>query len=57
MYDLQIVDVSKELIESSCDRLKPIAFTEDFENDYVIDTMNLGTSLFELYLLMQQMTS
>ena len=53
----KVAEVCKDLVESTCDKLKPIIYNENSaENDYVNDTMTIGTSLFELYLLLKQMT-
>ena len=42
-----------ELIESSCDKLRPVIY-ENANNDYVDETITTGTTLFELYLALQQ---
>ena len=45
----------QEIVESTCDKLRPIIFSETVENDYVNDTLTIGTSLFELYLSLQRL--
>ena len=55
VYQKEVADVARELIESTSEKLKPIVFTEQPENEYVSDTLTIGTSLFELYLMLQQM--
>ena len=52
IYEKQLTEASHELIETSCDKLRPVIFGSD--NDYVDDTMTTGTTLFELYLALQQ---
>ena len=57
VYEKEVNSVCRELVETTCDKLKPIIYSESSaENDYVNDTMTIGTSLFELYLLLKQMT-
>ncbi len=52
---LQISVIARELIESSSKELRPLVFTEDSESEEVRNTINVGTSLFELYLALQQL--
>ena len=48
-----IFKATHELIESSCDKLRPVIY-ENANNDYVDETITTGTTLFELYLALQQ---
>ncbi|TRY76437.1 hypothetical protein TCAL_00056 [Tigriopus californicus] len=57
VYQNELVEVAKDLVESTCDKLRPIIFSENSDNNYVSDTLAIGTSLFELYLALQQMAA
>lgn len=50
-----MTNVAKELVESTSEDLKPIVFKENEESEHVNNTLAIGTSLFELYLSLQQM--
>ena len=52
-FFFQLTEVSREIIETTCDKLKPVIFVENSSNDYVNDTLAIGTALFELYLALQ----
>jgi len=41
------------MVETTCDKLKPVIFVENSANDYVNDTLAIGTALFELYISLQ----
>ena len=52
----------REIVVSTCERLRPIAYSQSSEEDEeeraaVAETVNVGTSLFELYLSLQHMAS
>ncbi len=53
IYEKQLTAAARDLIETSCDKLRPVIFGNN-DNDYVDDTMTTGTTLFELYLALQQ---
>ena len=57
------------MVVSTCERLRPIVYSqaaeeeeggddhEDIERAAIAETINVGTSLFELYLSLQHMAS
>ena len=47
-----MTEAARDLVETSCEKLRPVIFGSD--SDYVEDTMATGTTLFELYLALQQ---
>ena len=52
----------REIVVSTCERLRPIAYSSSAEEDEderaaVAETVNVGTSLFELYLSLQHMAT
>ncbi len=53
IYERELTGLAHELTETTCDKLKPVVFKADANNDYVNDTMAVGTGLFELYLALQ----
>ena len=58
-------DLNREMVVSTCERLRPIVYSQaveeaaDNEDERVAiaETINVGTSLFELYLSLQHMAS
>ena len=52
IYEKQLTEAARELIETSCEKLRPVVFGST--NDCVDETMATGTTLFELYLALQQ---
>ena len=53
IYEKQLTEAARDLVETSCDKLRPVIFASQ-KNDYVDDTMTTGTTLFELYLSLQE---
>ena len=53
IYEKQLTVAVRDLIETSCEKLRPVIFGNE-NNDFVEDTMTTGTTLFELYLSLQQ---
>ena len=53
IYEKQLTEAARDLVETSCDKLKPVIFGNN-NTDYVDDTITTGTTLFELYLALQQ---
>ena len=59
------VDPNREMVVSTCERLRPIVYSQaveeapdnEDERAAIAETINVGTSLFELYLSMQHMAS
>ena len=53
------------MVVSTCERLRPIAYSQAVEDSVdsederaaIAETINVGTSLFELYLSLQHMAS
>lgn len=55
IYQSKITQEAKEIIQEACQKLRPISYSEDSENCYYVnETLTIGTSLFELYLILQQ---
>ncbi|XP_040580539.1 protein unc-13 homolog 4B [Lepeophtheirus salmonis] len=55
VYEEKIIKLCSPLVEETCGQLKPLIFSEDDgESEYINDTLNLGTNLFELYLALQR---
>jgi hypothetical protein len=52
IYEKQLTEAARELVETTCDKLKPVIY-ESNNNDYVEDTIAIGTALFEAYLNLQ----
>lgn len=56
-YEKQVISLTKNFVEETCDQLRPVIFTErDNDNDYINNTMTIGTGLFELYLALQHLS-
>lgn len=55
-YERQLVELCRDFIEETCDKLRPVIFSEiDTDKDYINNSMAIGTGLFELYLALQSM--
>ena len=62
VYEREVTNEAREMVVSTCERLRPIAYSQSAEEDEeeraaVTETVNVGTSLFELYLSLQHMAS
>ncbi|XP_071447692.1 protein unc-13 homolog 4B isoform X2 [Hetaerina americana] len=55
VYDYELSEISKPVVNDVCWKLKPLRFSDDPE-DAMNDTehLQMGTSLFELYLILQR---
>jgi len=53
-YERQLVELCRDFIEETCDKLRPVIFSEmDNDKEYINNSMAIGTGLFELYLALQ----
>ena len=63
VYEREVTNEAREMVVSTCERLRPIAYSQSAEEEdeeeraAVTETVNVGTSLFELYLSLQHMAS
>jgi len=54
IYEAQLGEVCSEFISEICEQLQPVIYTDlSCKDDYVSNTIAIGTSLFELYLALQ----
>jgi len=55
-YEKQLVELCRDFVEETCDKLRPVIFSEiDNDKEYINNSMTIGTGLFELYLALQSL--
>lgn len=55
-YERQVTELCRDFVEETCDKLRPVIFTElDNDKEYINNSMTVGTGLFELYLALQSL--
>jgi len=55
-YEKQLTELCREFVEETCDKLRPVIFSEiDNDKEYINNSMTIGTGLFELYLALQSL--
>ena len=53
-FDQNLTLITKSLIDKACDNMTPIHFTDIKEQPGIKSSLNIGTQLFELYIVLQQ---